>query len=179
MNCLVSYQIAQKGEVFSTLGAMEPFLPCMDTLMHFQVAGMRELFPALSTSERFLPCVYSLVPLQATQLAELLSTQGALVRFLPRVNPLVHLELAQVRVLPPTEGAPVGLRPLRSVLMSPSHVAQVGVGGAPREIHPGGVLQLPGSLGQWSSGGGCGVLKGAEAVVKSSVHANGVEVIVR
>lgn len=142
---------------------------------------MRELFPALSASERFLPCVYSLVPLQATQLAELLPTQGALVRFLPRVNPLVHLELAQVRVLPPTEGAPVGPRPLLprpSVLMSPSHVAQVGVGGAPREIHPGGVLQLLGSHGVWS-GGGCGVLKGAEAVVEGAVHADGVEVIVR
>lgn len=123
--------------------------------------------------------MYSLVPLQAAQLAELLPTQGALVRFLPRVNPLVHLELAQVRVLPPTEGAPVGLLPLRSVLMSPSHVAQVGVGGAPRKIHPGGVLQLPGSLVQWSRGGGCGVLKGAEAVVECAVQADGVEVIVR
>lgn len=110
MDRLVSNQVAEEGKVLATLGAVEAFLPCVDTLVDLQVVGVGKLFPTLGTAIRLLSRVDPLVPLQAAELSKLLAALGALVRLLPCVHPLMDPQLAQVGILAETECTLVGPR---------------------------------------------------------------------
>lgn len=86
---LVPDEVAEEGEVLSTLGAVEPLLPCVDALVHLQVGGGGELLPTVWAGVGSLPCMNHQVALQAADLGEAFPALLTTVGLLARVDALV------------------------------------------------------------------------------------------